>query len=309
VPVPRIPEPVGELAASQHGLLTGEQLRRWMSDAAVRQRVARGQLIRVHPAVYAVPGAPWTWRQRLLAACLTRPGTVVSHWAAAELWQLGAHRPSRVIVTFDARAPVRRLRIDRVEVHESRFLDGVHVGVIDGIPVTSAARTALDLSGFAAPRTVARYVDEGLRRGHSSIPQLVAVFDDLATRGRRRSTVMRTIVERRLEGFHPGDSDAEVDVVQAILDAGLPRPVQQHEVVVRDRTYRLDVCYPDLKIDIEFDSFDFHRPRGPFDEDRQRERRLVLTGWTVVRYTSADTAAEIAATVREAIELARRRSA
>jgi hypothetical protein len=296
------------LAADQHGVLTMEQLRRVLGDAAIRKRVQRGALTRVHAGVFAVAGAPSTWQQRLVAACLSRAGTVVSHWAAAELWQLGARRPTHPIVTFDATKGARRHRLRRVEVHESAFLDGPHVATLRGIPVTSAARTALDLTAFAAPRTVARYVDEGMRRGVIEIPQLVEVFEDLDTRGRWKSTVMRAIIERRLEGFDPGDSDEEVDIVQVLVDAGLPRPAQQHEVILDGRRHELDVSYPDLMIDIEFDGFGFHRPRLPFDEERARQNRLVNHDWTILRFTTANSPDDIVATVRTARARAIRKS-
>jgi hypothetical protein len=290
-----------DTAAEQHGLLTLDQLRKEWSDAVIRKRVQRGALARERIGVYRIAGAPKTWRQRQLGACLVADGVVASSWAAAHLWGLEVRRPVKPIITAPV-LPGTRPRITDVEVHESRVLGGVHVGMRDHIPVTSPARTVCDLTAVASPRTVARLVDEALRRRLLRFDDLSAVFDDLATRGRRRSTVMREIIERRHEGFDPGDSHTEVDLVQWLVEAGLPAPTQQHPIVLDGILHHLDVCYPELRIDIEFDGFGVHRERLAFDEDRARQNALVAIGWTVLRFTTAHPRERVVATVRRTIE-------
>nr|WP_246214898.1 DUF559 domain-containing protein [Modestobacter muralis] len=72
-------------------------------------------------------------------------------------------------------------------------------------------------------------------------------------------------------------------------EARLPRPALQHRVV--DDRGRLigvgDLAWPDQKVVVEFDG-EVHRERRVFVNDLRRQNRLVLEGWTVLRFTSAD---------------------
>jgi anti-sigma factor ChrR (cupin superfamily) len=64
---------------------------------AIADRVANGQLHRVHRGVYAVGHTVLTTRGRWVAAVLAAgPGAVLSHASAAALWELrpSAARPS-----------------------------------------------------------------------------------------------------------------------------------------------------------------------------------------------------------------------
>lgn len=101
-----------------------------------------------------------------------------------------------------------------------------------------------------------------------------------------------------MPGYDPGDSDQEMRVVRILVDAGMPEPRQQ--LVVRLSGYRfvLDMAYPELKLAIEYDGWDSHRTRTSFDHDRLRANVLVANGWTVLRFTSAMTDAQIADVAR-----------
>ena len=87
--------------------------------------------------------------------------------------------------------------------------------------------------------------------------------------------------------------------------AGLPRPVLQYRV--RDDSGRQigfgDLAWPAKKVLVEFDG-DVHRERGVFVRDLRRQNRLVLAGWTVLRFSSADVLGrpqEVVAAVRLAL--------
>ena len=95
--------------------------------------------------------------------------------------------------------------------------------------------------------------------------------------------------------------------LRAIVGAGLPEPVQQHPVSVGGRQYRIDLAYPEHKVAIEIDGWEYHRSRSAFDDDRTRANDLVVAGWHVLRFTSGTTDAQAAATVAAA--LSQKRSA
>src|SRR5688572_7880125 len=79
---------VARLCSRQQGLASLDQLLgAGLSYKAIRHRVAKGRLIRVHPNVFMIAGSPPSPRADLMAACLWAPG-LASHRAAAALWGL-----------------------------------------------------------------------------------------------------------------------------------------------------------------------------------------------------------------------------
>ena len=75
----------------------------------------------------------------------------------------------------------------------------------------------------------------------------------------------------------------------AMIDGGLPAPVLQYEVVDRNwRTWRVDFAWPDDKVAVEYDGFDWHS--GPEDLRRDRQKRAALQelGWSVISIVADD---------------------
>ncbi len=290
-----------EIAARQHSLVTTAQALGCFSPGQLRRRILNGRLVLFRRGVYLAAGARSTWEQPVLAAVLAGgPATVASHRTAAFVWSLrGFRRPETVeITTFGS----SRGELDGIWGHESTVDGLLHRGRVDGLPVTSVARTLCDLTARPVPEVVVeRALDDALRRGLVSLPALRMVFDDLATRGRRRSTVMRALLEARGEEFHPGDSEPELDVMRAISQGGLPAPVAQHWAVVRGRSVRFDLAYPDLMIAIEYDSWMEHGSRVAFDRDRFRFNDVAVDGWLPILITSAFTPAQVVDTIGAAL--------
>ena len=142
-------------------------------------------------------------------------------------------------------------------------------------------------------------VDDALRRGLMSLRSLDRVVRHLHRKAPGRSPKKLTaVIANRVPGYHPSGSDLESWVFDALVGAGLPAPVRQFKVVVAQRNYYLDLAYPNVKLDIEVDGFEFHRGRDVFDADRRRQNDLVGAGWTVLRFTSRTSVSEIVAAVR-----------
>lgn len=289
------------LARRQHGLVTTRQAADVLSADQVRYRIRTGRLERVHPGVLRIAGAPEGWEPAVMAAVLASgSGAVASFLAAAHLWNLaGFWEMPPVEITTPTR---RRTRLADVLVHDSQVLDGIHVARRHAIPVTSVARTLCDLTACCWPNQVGRALDDALRRKLVSLKRVDAVFDDLASRGRRRSTVMRGLLAERGPSFHPGGSDPEVRMVRTLLSAGLPRPVQQHTVRVDGKTYRLDGAYPSYRVGLEYEGFDFHTGRTAFDDRYERDRLLKRARWLIVYVTSRTSKDQVVRDTRDALE-------
>jgi hypothetical protein len=116
--------------------------------------------------------------------------------------------------------------------------------------------------------------------------------------------LIRTVIAQREEGFHPGDSEPEVWMVEALVRAGLPKPVQQHEVRIGGRRYRLDAAYPEFMVAMEYEGLDGHGQ--PFDvwRDRARLNDITAAGWDVRFATAVTTEREFVDDVRAALRRA-----
>ena len=169
-------------------------------------------------------------------------------------------------------------------MHNTEVLGRRHTVTRRGIPMSTPARTLCDLTSCCTPPEVERALDDALRRKLLTLRALAAVHRDVAGPGRRRSTVMHTLLDERLPGFDPGRYPKERELVEWIVGAGLPPPVPQHRVRVGRRSFRLDLAYPDLLIGIEYDGWDAHRPRSTFATDRARQNELEVRGWLVLRF-------------------------
>jgi hypothetical protein len=146
-------EVLARKAASQHGLLTTEQLRTFgLSRRTADRMVADGRLQRRGRGVVAVGGSPASWHQDLAAAVFSLPGlAVASHRSALRLWGLRSIDDELEVTIPDHR------RADRtgVTIHRSVDLQAEDRTILNGIPVTTAARTLID-AGLIFPKSEVR---------------------------------------------------------------------------------------------------------------------------------------------------------
>ena len=161
------------------------------------------------------------------------------------------------------------------------------MAVIDGIPVTTAARTLLDLAAVSPADAVEEALDEALRRGLVTLSRLRWRMDEL---GRRPgSGTMRRLIDARRDGGRAVKSVLETRVLRLLKRTRLPRPERQHPV--RDRGHVVaivDFAYPEFKLAIEADSYQWHSGRGAWRRDLHRRNRLTHLGWYVLHVTSDD---------------------
>jgi predicted transcriptional regulator of viral defense system len=144
---------VARLAAAQHGVVTATQLvRTGLSRGAIAHRVAQGRLHRVHHGVYLVghPIPPALARETAaLLAC--GDGAVLSHRSAGKLWALLDADGSVDVTVLKEGKGRAGIRIHRTACLETRDIKRRH-----GLPLTSPARTLLDLAEVLTPRELER---------------------------------------------------------------------------------------------------------------------------------------------------------
>jgi very-short-patch-repair endonuclease len=266
---------VAEIARLQHGVVTVTQLRQAGIDKyGTRDRVRAGRLHRLYRGVYAVGHRSLTWRGRWLAAVLAAgDGAALSHTSAAALWEF--LRPIRGPIHLSLPAAVRRTPRPGLQLHRSRTLTPSHVTHRHGIAVTIPARTIEDIRGTVEPYLFRRALRQAELAGHR-VPHL-------------------GLVER-------SRSDLELLFLALCDDRGLPRP----KVNVRVAGRRVDFFWPEDRLAVETDSWDYHRGSVAFEDDHDRDLALRTRGIKTRRYTGDQLEAApdaVAADLREALGL------
>jgi hypothetical protein len=276
---------IAAIAAVQHGVFTRLQASRCgATDTMIDWRLRVGRWRRLHRGIYALAGSAKTWRQAAIAASLLLDAPL-SFRAAAALARLRGFKPNKIELT------VRRNRHHSspagVILHWSRNpIPDDDIMTIEGIPVTRPARTLLDLATVEPERVIERALDDCLRRKLVSVPVLQGWLADPKRKRHRGARVLQRLVDvRATRGVT--DSELETDVLQLLHDAGLPMPMLQYEIWEGDRLLgRVDFAYPNERVAIEAESFEWHEGRQPFDHDRARGNDILALGWQVLRVTS-----------------------
>src|SRR3954470_14896194 len=150
-----------QLAARQADVVAAWQLRAvgW-TPRKVGCHVQQGGWRVIHPGVYALTSAPLRREQLWFAAVLTAPGSVLSHGSAAA--RDGFHHFERGFEVVTRPGQGGRRRHGGVLVFRSKCLDG-DVTRHAGIPITTAARTLLDLAPGLEPVRLGRAFREAIR--------------------------------------------------------------------------------------------------------------------------------------------------
>lgn len=282
-----------ELAAAQHGLLTREQaigagLAKW----AIGDEIARGAWVPVRPGVYRSTSASVTWHQRALAACIGKTGAIaLSHRSAAFVHGLLPEPPAAVEVMTRYGAPRAGIRLIATVHRVRRPPTPGEMETVEGLPVTSLARTLVDLAGCLPSHELAELVDRAVRsrRSDAARRRLLRALQE-ALPGRFGAVALRDAL-RPWTVTGPGkaqpQSVLEAQVLRVLARADLPVPTPQHLVVLPggDRFY-LDFAWPAARVALEVDGYAFHSDRRSFSSDRQRGNRLLAAGWQVLHTTS-----------------------
>jgi hypothetical protein len=273
---------LSELATSTHGVVTREQLQAaGFTPAQIKTWVRSGALLREYRAVYRVGHrAPSVEARYLAAVWACGRGAVLSGRAAGHLLGIIPTAPSMPEVT----APTER-RIPGVRTHRTRT--PVEATVWRGIPVTTPARTLVDLSSVLAVADLARACHEaGIRFG--TAPGEVAVI--LATHPGAGN------LRRVLRGDEPVLlSKLERRFRQLLREAGLPLPVTNRPAGGR----YVDCRWAEHRLTVELDGYRFHSSRHAWELDRRREREAYARGDQFRRYTWGDVFERPAPMLRE----------
>ncbi|HEX2097128.1 MAG TPA: DUF559 domain-containing protein [Solirubrobacterales bacterium] len=199
-------------------------------------------------------------------------GAVLSHRSAARLW--GLTRGPVIPVDLTGRCGRRRAGI---VLHEGGLTESDRAEVA-GIPVTTVARTLLDLADVIDERQLGKVCEEADRLGLLEMRAVEAVC--ARSPGRRGLKPLRRLAEEaRAPEF--GRSRLEDRVLALCREHDLPSPQTNVEVLGCE----VDAFWPQAKLVAEADSWSFHHHRAAFESDRARDARMQAEGYNVVRLT------------------------
>ena len=274
--------------ARQYGLVHRAQaLEAGISSSGIHRRLGSGTWIRHYRCVYGVAGAPASLEQRGLAACLAvGPEAVVSHLSAGAMWGWCNDR-TNIHVTVPGQITARP---SCVVVHRTTSLSRADVGRLRRVPVTSPARTLLDLGGLLSEREFAevlqRAVAEGCVRA-TRLQQLVAAGPGRGSPGAAALGRLLPFSEQRCHV----PTSLEQAVAAVLRDVG-PAFVREHPVHVDGHVFYLDFAFPHLRVGVEADGRRWHSDATSFERDRVRQNALVAAEWRVLRVTERQVRAD-----------------
>lgn len=270
---------VARRAGDEKGILSIGELRDCgLSHAQVLQRAGRGHLHRMHAGIYAVGHRGITLHARFLAAVKAcGPGAVLSHLAAAVLWTIREWDDRLIEVTIADTTPREH---EGLLVHRTRCLDRRDWRILDGIPVTTPERTALDCAAGVGFHEARRIVREALGKRLVWLPQLLGIID--RSPGRPGVGVLRRIVA---EGPEPTRTALEDVVLDLILAGGFKRPDVNRAIYINGRRLVPDFRWPDQRLIVEADGGQWHDHKLAREDDAERQALLEASGEQVLRIT------------------------
>lgn len=298
-------------AAQRSGVCFREELLgQGLSRSAIDRRIRAGLLKPVGRGVYVVDELTDA-RTPLQRALALVPLAILSHLTAAVLRCFPVDpRADQGGIHVTTPYNVGR-RVDGIVIHALRRpLAPEDVGVIDGLPVTSPARTVFDLAALIARSRLRHVVQTQIRDGSLEPDELIACFDANARRGVNGVSTLRPVLASMFD---------RADIHQSALEEALAQLMAANGINGFEPQYRppwfdgvqgtVDFAHPSLRIVLEADGRRWHRRDQEMASDRKRDRLAAAHGWITLRVTWYEVVKRPASTAEEIRAVVDRRAA
>jgi very-short-patch-repair endonuclease len=269
------------VAAAQCGVFSRAQaLAAGYTESRIRHLVTMGTWLRCHPGIYCLAGVATSFDMNAWIAVLAAgPEARLSHRTAAKLQRAEGTPPP---VLFDVSVPDVRVprNVPRARIYRTQ-LAPQDIAVCQGFPVTSLARTLVDLGRTLPLDTASRIMADALRTGRVSVETVEQTIGRLANYvGIERARCALANADPRLESVLEGE------LLVLLRRAGL-KPVAQYVVRVGGRAIaRVDFALPGIRLAIEADGYGTHALHPGFERDREKSADLQLAGWNLLSFTA-----------------------
>ncbi|ETT23317.1 hypothetical protein OCS65_08935 [Rhodococcus aetherivorans] len=221
------------------------------------------------------------------AAAKLGPEAVMSHTSAAVVHGFALWRPDLTLVHVSRNRPSGGRRTSQLHVHATPFAPS-DVEIVDGIRVTSAARTIVDTARCLDADRAVVLGDSALRlrpAAHAALPAALTAAD----------TRTGIAAARRMCAFLDGRSESPGESISRlrIRAAGLPGPVLQFEIWTAGGAFvaRTDFFREEFGVVGEFDGMGKYRSADPgasaetVRREKLREDAIRAQGYEVMRWT------------------------
>lgn len=294
-----------ELAGRRGGICTrADLLARGVSRGAIDRRIRVGLLEPVCRGVYVV-AALVNGSTALHRAATSVPQSVIFRQTAGRVlsFPLGPTSTAGPVDVVTARRVGRR--IDGVRIHFTRRpLPSCDVVDIDGLPVTSPARTIVDLAAVTGPGRMRYIIQTQVGDNYPTPEQLLACFDSVARRGVTGVVMLRRILVEFFDDDPLPLSALEARVDGLLCANGITGFTPQFRPPWFDgHRGTVDFAHPELGIVLEADGRRWHRREHDMTVDRQRDRTAAAHGWVTVRVTWAEITERPAAVASDLISV------
>jgi very-short-patch-repair endonuclease len=267
---------ISAIATVQRGRVARRQLlAAGVTADMIRSRLKTGYLIRVHDGVYVVAHlAPIELGDETAALLAVGDDSCVSHLTAAvthDIIVVPVGTPIHVTT------PHARMNRSGIVVHRSQTLTPVDVTVHEGLPITSVARTLLDIAELSPMRDIERAVDEALGRKLATLGEIQDVI--VRSNGRKGAGILKRFVEWRTNNSG-SRTKWERMAARAFRTANFP-PFEQN---VRFVGFEHDFLWRKHMVTLEIDG-SWHGTRLNGERDVRKRARLRKAGFDPNRVT------------------------
>jgi hypothetical protein len=169
---------------------------------------------------------------------------------------------SRIDVTASGRS---RHGQQGIAFHRVRALHPADRTIKDGIPVTTVARTLLDLAEVVPYRRLERAFEAAERLELLDLSVLHAVFQRNV--GRRGLKPLKALLAEHQGPAPVTRSELERRFIDLCRESDLPVPALNRIV----SGLEVDAIWPEQKLVVELDGYAFHNTRRAFERDRARD--------------------------------------
>ena len=167
-----------------------------------------------------------------------------------------------------------------IDLHRVRGLHPDDRTQEQGIPVTTVARTLLDLAEIVRPSDLRRAFEEADRRRLLDLSSFDALF--ARSRGRRGLKAIAALRDDASMSVMDTQSELEALFLRFCAEHAIPPPATNVHIA----GFTVDAVWPAQRLIVELDGYAFHgTTRAAFERDRARDAELQRAGYRVVRLT------------------------
>jgi len=178
----------------------------------------------------------------------------------------------------------KKTDIKGITLHRGTRLDRADRTKLGPIPITTAARTLIDLSARMEDLRLLAAMENAFRRGLVTPERLGVRVETLRRSGRPGAGRLADLLAAREPG--PAlESALEAKVWLLLRRSGLPLPRRQFWVSLPGGRYRLDFAWPEQRVGLECDGWEHHGTRAAFVDDRARLAEFAAARWRILPVT------------------------